>query len=57
LNTIHGDADIYVSRTHKFPGKLAYEKSSVRANDLIDEVFFDDEKATGVTYYIGVLSG
>ena len=57
LNTIHGDADIYVSRIHKYPGKLVYEKSSVRANDIIDQVYFDDDKVSATTYYVVVLSG
>lgn len=43
LNTIHGDADIYVSRKNNFPSKLDYEKSSVKSNDIIDEVYFDDD--------------
>lgn len=55
LNTLHGDADIYVSRMHLFPNKIDYEKSSVKTNDAIDEVYFDDKKLA-TTYYIGVYS-
>lgn len=35
LNTLHGDADIFISRKHPYPNKLDYEKSSVKTN--IDE--------------------
>jgi hypothetical protein len=32
LNSLHGDADIYVSRTHKYPNRVDSEKNSARAN-------------------------
>ncbi len=56
LNTIHGDADIYVSRTHNPPNKIDYERSSVKTNVAIDEVYFDGVNLTGTTYFIGVYS-
>ncbi|CDW74582.1 UNKNOWN [Stylonychia lemnae] len=55
LNTIHGDADIYASRIHKYPQKLLYEKSSVRTNDIMDEVYFDDLNLS-TTFYVAVFS-
>jgi len=55
LSTLHGDADIYVSRTHRYPNKIDYEKSSAKTNSLIDEVSFED-KNLSTTYYIGVYS-
>jgi hypothetical protein len=55
LSTLHGDADIYVSRIHKYPNKIDYEKSSVKTSAMIDEVSFDD-KNLATTYYIGVYS-
>ena len=56
---MHGDADIFVSRKHKYPNRMDYEKNSVKTSDSFDMVFFDD--TTGLTdltgtYYIGVYS-
>jgi hypothetical protein len=56
LNSLHGDADIYVSRNHPYPNKMEYEKSSVRTNAIMDEVYFDDKTISGTTYYIAVYS-
>ena len=36
LNSLHGDADLYVSRTHLYPNKADNEKSSAKANDIVD---------------------
>ena len=55
LNTFHGDADIYVSRKHKFPNKGDYEKSSVRSSGISDLVYFDDVNVSS-TYYIAIYS-
>ena len=55
LNSMHGDADLYVSRVHKFPNKLDNEKSSAKVNDIVDQVFFDRAPLRS-TYYIGVYS-
>lgn len=55
LNTLHGDADIFVSRKHRSPNKIDYEKSSVKTGAMIDEVQFDDGNLA-TTYYIGVYS-
>lgn len=55
LNSLHGDADIYVSRTNPKPDKLDYEKSSVKSNDILDFVFFDKGNLSA-TYYIAVYS-
>lgn len=30
LNTLHGDADIYVSRVEQYPSKNSFEKSSAK---------------------------
>lgn len=55
LNTLHGDADIFVSRKHAYPTKMDNEKSSVRTGQVIDMVYFDDENVTAV-YQVGVYS-
>jgi len=41
MNTLHGDADLYVSRQNKFPSKHDFEKSSVRVIGLRDDIFID----------------
>jgi hypothetical protein len=59
LNSLHGDADIFVSKKHKYPNRMDYEKNSVRTTDSFDLVYFDDSNGnsdlTG-TYYLGVYS-
>jgi len=59
LNSMHGDADIFVSRKHKYPNRMDFEKNSVKTSDSFDMVFFDDLNGntdlTG-TYYVGVYS-
>ena len=56
---MHGDADIFVSRKHKYPNRMDYEKNSVKTADSFDMVYFEDANGktdlTG-TYYIGVYS-
>lgn len=55
LNTLHGDADLYVSRIHPYPTKIEYEKSSVRTNIDEDEVYFDTGNLS-TTYFVLVQS-
>ena len=55
LNTLHGDADMYISRTHLYPNRMDYEQSSVKSGMQIDEVVFDD-KNLSTTYYIAIFS-
>lgn len=31
LNTLHGDADMYISRVHRYPNRIDYEQSSVKS--------------------------
>ena len=58
LNTLHGDADIYVSRRHKFPSKSENEKMSAMRNDMADQVDFsaDEGKEMKGTYYVAIYS-
>ncbi|CDW91451.1 UNKNOWN [Stylonychia lemnae] len=57
LNTIHGDADIYVSRINPQPDKLLYEKSSVKSNIDVESVTFGDgDGEISTTYYVAVFS-
>jgi len=59
LNSLHGDADIFVSRVNKYPNKMDYEKNSVRSGDNLDVVMFDDiygKNDLSGTYYIAVYS-
>lgn len=57
LTTLHGDADIYVSRIHPFPTKIDYEKSSVKTNVIEDEVEFTSSLGNlTCTYYVLVMS-
>jgi hypothetical protein len=59
LNSLHGDADLFVSRVNKYPNKMDYEKNSVRSGDNLDIVMFDDlfgKDDLAATYYIGVYS-
>jgi hypothetical protein len=42
LNSLHGDADVYVSRKHKYPNRMDFEKNSVKASEAHDLVYFDD---------------
>eukprot|EP00347_Sterkiella_histriomuscorum_P008919 403343241 len=55
LNTLHGDADLYVSRIHPYPTKIEYEKSSVKTNIDQDEVSFDSGNLS-TTYFVLVQS-
>jgi hypothetical protein len=59
LNSLHGDADLFVSRKHKYPNRMDYEKNSVRTSDSYDIVYFDSkdskEELSG-TFYIAVYS-
>jgi len=56
LNTHHGDPDIYVSRTEKYPSKSSFEKGSTRAGRFIDQVEYThaDDGTILRTFYIGV---
>lgn len=59
LNSLHGDADLFVSRVHKFPNRMDFEKNSVKSGDSYDLVYFDDKTGTGDlsgTYYIAAYS-
>lgn len=56
LNTIHGDADIYVSRKNPYPSKNDFEKSSAKPGLDPDFVYFDDKQAGNSVYQIGVFS-
>ncbi len=55
---IHGDSDIYVSRTNKFPNRTDYEKRSMKVGSTEDKVeYLMSDKNVGSlsgTYYIGV---
>lgn len=53
MNTLHGDADLYVSRTHKKPNKHDYEKNSLKITGMLDQVNFDNG-TLATSYYIGV---
>lgn len=55
LSTLHGDADLYVSRRHKYPNKIENEKSSTKSLQVLDMVYFDGPGLAG-TYYIAVYS-
>lgn len=55
LNSLHGDADIYISRERKKPNRQDYEKSSAKSNELVDIIYFDGN-GIATTYYIGVYS-
>ena len=59
LNSLHGDADLFVSRIHKYPNRMDFEKNSVRTGDSYDLVYFDDTTGTqdlSGTYYIAIYS-
>jgi hypothetical protein len=43
LNSIHGDADFYISRIDKKPTRSDFEKCSVKSNEVIDLIYFDDD--------------
>lgn len=56
LNSHHGDADIYVSRTNKYPDNKNFEKKSARSRRFADEVTYEkneNDSLLGV-YYIAV---
>ena len=40
LTTLHGDADLFVSRKQKYPNRVDFEKSSVRSLDPLDQISF-----------------
>lgn len=41
LDSMHGDADLYLSRNDKFPTKVDYEKRSVKSLSFVpDEVVY-----------------
>jgi hypothetical protein len=53
LNSLHGDADIYISRLNKNPSKYESEKSSVKSYDAADFIFFDGANISS-TYFVSV---
>jgi hypothetical protein len=56
VNSHHGDADLYVSRSEKYPDSKNSEKKSARSRRFADEVIYEregDNSLTGV-YYIAV---
>lgn len=56
LSPLHGDCDLYVSRTLMFPNRSDYEKRSQRIGALVDHVIYErpaNESLNG-TFYIGV---
>ena len=59
LNSLHGDADLFVSRITQHPNQIDFEKNSVKSGDSYDMVFFDDKTGNtdlSGTYYISVYS-
>ena len=59
LNSLHGDADLFVSRIHKYPNRMDFEKNSVKTSDSYDMVYFDDKTGKddlSGTYYIAIYS-
>lgn len=57
MNSLHGDADLYVSRKDKYPNRASdFEKKSEKTDDSYDSVFFDDSDDLSGTFYIGVYS-
>lgn len=58
MNSLHGDADVYVSRKHKYPNRMDFEKNSVKGSEAHDLVYFDDRQGSDLTgtYYVGVYS-
>ena len=52
MTPLHGDADLFVSRSEKFPSKQNYEGKSQRMGNVRDRV--EVENATEGTYYVGV---
>ena len=62
LDSLHGDADLYVSRNDKFPTKVDYEKRSEKSFSYVpDAVTYsispqgDGNRLDG-TYFVGVFS-
>jgi hypothetical protein len=56
---MHGDADLFVSRIHKYPNRMDFEKNSVKTMDSLDLAYFDDKTGKGDlsgTYYVAVYS-
>lgn len=60
LNSLHGDADLFVSRIHKYPNRMDFEKNSVKTSDSYDIVYFDakspNDDLSGTTYYVAIYS-
>jgi hypothetical protein len=57
MNTLHGDADLFVSRTQEFPNKIKHEKGSTLGRK--DLVYFDGSEENTIsslqaTYYVSV---
>jgi hypothetical protein len=50
---MHGDSDLYASRSNNFPTKHNFEKCSLRMTGMVDSVYYDKEDLAA-TYYIGV---
>ena len=52
----HGDADLYVSRSEKYPDSKNYDKKSARSRRFADEVTFnrDENQSLIGVYYIAV---
>jgi hypothetical protein len=42
LDALHGDADLFVSKSNRHPNKADFDKSSVKSNENSDLVFFED---------------
>lgn len=54
MNTLHGDSDLYVSRSTNFPTKYEFEKSSLRVTGMLDMVYYDKGLNESNSFYIGV---
>ena len=53
--SLHGDADLYVSKSDPFPmGDEANDKSSKKSKSTVDRIDFDNNSALGGDYFIGV---
>ena len=56
LNNHHGDADLYMSRIHKYPDQISLEKKSDKRRRFVDQISFKRQENSSMTgvYYIGV---
>ena len=57
LTTIHGDPDIFISRTEKNPTPYVFEKRSIRCGiypEQVDYIIETDGKSLEGDYYISV---